>query len=1071
MKKIRSSILNMIQLDGISIKTMPVVAAISIALVTGYIKSVDTNLTQFYDRAIGAASINGVDAPVRISAFWTCVALFAGTLILGSCFIKKFQAFLSVRYPDRSFQAESQIFFEFGLLLLIHQLVFLTAFVKARATPMPALIWAVLAVVSGHLFLNLFAPQEKRIGYSAVYDAFIFIAPISLTYLIFLFISCVCHSSVIVVNSIEGFIVYFLLSLAVRFAPSAVVASNAAIYVLIPFSLIPSASITANEIQYTLTKHGLLLDPQTLALWISAVLLLLSGIIYQCKYRTDLQERKQAVGKLENIVIPILLATLSLFAWHTQTIAPSFDFLHTGNMIVPAQQLYQFGEIPLLDYWAPQHWPIGAWLYCVFNGYNFFEPLLWHQILDNIINVLIVYFALRQFTSAKWAALLICFTPILIYANTYYCAALLPLVYLNRMRKNRRIRDFAIMIGLALIAFVYMASIGKIAVLSSLIMIGLSCTSKKDAKNALLGVLGVLVPLGTLYFALALMRGESIVDRITLIAAMADCDIKIGSYTTFIGAGRTPFEIITYYGLFPLSSILSLFFAGRVKKKENMHYALIFLSTACLLSALRGFARHSLVEGLPIDFYLLQLVLLPFVFVGGKSKGKLISMLIMAIIICTPYTPAGYGTANSGIKNFEFQKFEIGSERCDTVNSPSYPTNLRKVLDSVLTDDQTFYEGVNSHLLYALMERESPFMLCAAQIIYAEPPQEVYIRLFEKAYESEEIPLVIYGGNQRGLGAIDGIPVELSLFKLDDFIYTHYEPWISVDGFHLWKAKNVDFAVPSDTVLQEIPAVPTDVRNDLFCRQDGNQLKLVCGETDPFVGIALPNPLRAASLNEKYIKLRCSSSVAGPVQLFFDFTGFNETDSAWAEVVPSLAYQDIWVPIPAQEDESVTLKNIRIDPPANSEFIVQSISVVSRDIVYTDKQYLQQDFDMIKLPYIWGNYDEKVQKNHPVELQKVSDTLALEADVPITLPLEPDVKKENGNYIAFRISAAEPGSLLLTYGNDIINSCRFDIVAGDWEYLVRISTQYNWVNEPQSEMTIQSSVPVIVEKTAILEGD
>ena len=48
---------------------------------------------------------------------------------------------------------------------------------------------------------------------------------------------------------------------------------------------------------------------------------------------------------------------------------------------------------------------------------------------------------------------------------------------------------------------------------------------------------------------------------------------------------------------------------------------------------------------------------------------------------------------------------------------------------------------------------------------------------------------------------IDTIPVELSLFKLHEFISTHYDPWLIADGFYLMKAKNSDISydIPKDS--------------------------------------------------------------------------------------------------------------------------------------------------------------------------------------------------------------------------------------------------------------------------------
>jgi hypothetical protein len=944
--KIKIAIMDIPLLKGVSLRTMPLLLAMSAGLVMVYIRTVDTRLTNFYERAIGHASINGVDAPIRVTAFWTCIAIFALSFLLGSYVISRIKGWLLAKFPETSFGFEYAFLFELGMLLFINELIFLDSNKQVRSEKTPVLILCfVFAALCLHWVLSLYKAyrnraRNKNFAETPLQTALAFILPIPLVYFTLLFTS---SGQTIAVISIKAAIIYFALYGITRFLAGWKINPNAAAYSLVPLSFLPAVYIIANEAQYTLTKHGIVLAPKAIALCIGVFLVAVAVIVYFLKLRAD--NDKLAMNKIENIVVPVLLVSLGLFASHVQTIEANFDFLHFGNQLVPAYQLYQFGKIPLLDYWAPQHWPLGALLYCIFNGYNLAEPVLWNGMFDNIVNILLCYFILRQFTSARWSALMLLFTPILFYANTYYLAALLPMLYIKTLREKRRVRDYAIVIVLAMVSFVFMSSCGRIAVLASLVIIALSVSSKKELINAVKGVAGVIVPLGVIYFILVAARGESISDRLTLISAMSDVDFKIGAYTQFIKSSNSKFEIILYYGLFPLSGILSLIFMLRVKEKTTRHYALIFLAIACLVSSLRGLARHSLVEGLQTDFYPLLLVLVPLVFITNKNICKAASSIVIAVLIVTPYVASSYGISVRGVKNFTFQEYATGDMRCDTKGNQAYPANLRKLLDTVLDDDQTFFDGINAHLLYALMERESPFLHHSVQIIFSEPAQIPYIHTLEKLYEKNKVPIIITGQSAWWGAAIDDIPSELSLFKLEEWIYAHYEPWIWVDGFHLWRARNS--------------------------------------------GIELPENFKTADVPFEYEK----------------------------------------------------------------------------------RDYIQQNFDMIKLPYVWGNYDKKVNRHFPQEQQRVADKLALEAETPVTLQLDPNIDKSGGNYIYFRINAAAPGNLTLEYGNGITNSCIFDIVAGEWKYLVRISSQYNWVNEPQSQMIIQSSVPVTVEQVSVLKGD
>jgi hypothetical protein len=937
MVRILKNVIKIVRLNGLSLETLPLIFAASIALVMTYIKTVNLYMTKFYERAIGHASINGIDAPMRVTAFWTCISIFVLSFILGSFFIDKTKNYLASRFPKHSFALEKTLFFEFGILLFINELIYLYGFVKNNGNRNPVLPLAfAFGVVCLHALISVFRTRKNIPIETHLQSALAFLIPIPLTYFILLVTSS--GTPTIPVVSIKSAVIYITFYFLLRFLLNRKIHPCAAAYALIPLSFLPLAYIIANEAQYTLTKYGMVISPKIIALGLCILLNGIALFVYLMNYKNSSEE--SALKKIESLVLPVLLMTVGIFATHYQVISPNFDLLHNGNKTLPAQQFLQFGNIPLLDVWSHQHFPILPFLYGILNGLNLLEQNIWLNMSHMIINILICYFVLRQFMSARWAALLVLFTPIIVYANEYYMAGLLPLVYLRRMRERHSAFDYGVFFALGLAAFVYQSSSGMIAVVAGLVIITMSCSSKKNIIDAIKGV-AIAASIPTVaYFALVLLRGENIPDRLALISALGRQDILICAYSYFIGENRTPFEILVYLGIFPLFGIISAFLALRAKDKTASNYGIVFIAAATIICSLRALARHSLAEGLPQDYYPLLFVLVPLVLINCKTKAKIMSSLVIAVLLITPYAATRYGIAANGVKNFTFQQFETGDERCDTFYNPAYPSNLRKIFNAVLTDDQTFFETVNGYLLYALMERECTFLPVSTLMIQYERPQIAYIHTLEKLYKQNKVPIIITGQSDWWGCAIDGIPSELSLFKLEEWIYSHYEPWIWVDGFHLWRAKNS--------------------------------------------GIELP-----------------------------------ETE----------------------------------------------------DRIYTAKNIIKQDFNMIMLPYVWGNYDKKINKHFPEEQQRITDNLPLESEKPVTLTLDPGIDKSEGNYIYFRISALKPGIMTLRYGNDIINSCNFNIVTGEYNYLVRISSQYNWVNAPQAWLQIVSTEPVTIERLSVLKGD
>lgn len=152
--KIQEKIGQVLQLQGISVKTVPFLLASCISLIALYIKSVDTNLTEFYNRAIGSASINGVDAPVRIHAFWVCVLIFVISFVAGNYIVNRIRTYILEKNQQQSLEFECTLFFEFSILLLIDRIIFLISFARDRTVQMPVMLPVIFAIVCLHLFIN-----------------------------------------------------------------------------------------------------------------------------------------------------------------------------------------------------------------------------------------------------------------------------------------------------------------------------------------------------------------------------------------------------------------------------------------------------------------------------------------------------------------------------------------------------------------------------------------------------------------------------------------------------------------------------------------------------------------------------------------------------------------------------------------------------------------------------------------------------------------------------------------------------------------------------------------------------
>jgi hypothetical protein len=346
-------------------------------------------------------------------------------------------------------------------------------------------------------------------------------------------------------------------------------------------------------------------------------------------------------------------------------------------------------------------------------------------------------------------------------------------------------------------------------------------------------------------------------------------------------------------------------------------------------------------------------------------------------------------------------------------------------------------------------------------------------RQLEKKLKRNLVPLVIFDNINYFGDAIDGIPTEFSLYKLTEFIYQNYEPWVRVDGYHIWKAKNSGIFLSN--FEKTINSVELDdkniayVTNDLEILQRNTILSMQCGATDPFISGFLRNQTTNRSqLKGCELKIVCRSSAAGYLQAFYFSDEYSEIDSAGINVIESDDYRTYYLPIP-ERDGKVPLTEFRIDPPNGSLFEIKNLSIVKREIEFNYESYIQQNWNLIKLPYIWANYDNKILKDFPKSISALARKITVEEE--IVLPVPRDFDKTDGNYLCFEINSATDGTLSVSYGKDVVNTFDFSVLNGNHKYLIRVSSQYDWISSRQTTIKIKVSAPMFLEQVSILRGD
>ena len=146
------------------------------------------------------------------------------------------------------------------------------------------------------------------------------------------------------------------------------------------------------------------------------------------------------------------------------------------------------------------------------------------------------------------------------------------------------------------------------------------------------------------------------------------------------------------------------------------------------------------------------------------------------------------------------------------------------------------------------------------------------------------------------------------------------------------------------------------------------------------------------------------------------------------------------------------------------------------NLVSTIDNNVVQTFELKKLPYIWANLDD-YDAIHNSELQNllIKSPIKLNQNISKVIEIDKEIDKSTGNYIYLNIDSTSSGTLQIAYGNieTTESTIRLDIITSTTpiNYLVRISSQYNWINNKVNRIILTSDIDMNINKLEIRKGD
>jgi hypothetical protein len=886
----------------------------------------------------------------------------------------------------------------------------------------------------------------------------------------------------------------------------------------IPLLLVPCSIPFSNELQYTLSN--IIFSGRTVAGGVFTVLLLGSAALFFLTYRKGNGDR-HITAILNNIVLPILVGTVTLYVYYTPQINQrGFDVFHDGENLITVQQMFQFGAIPFVDIF-PTHGFSAAYsqvLYSLFNGYSFVEPWLWNW-MNGLVSLLLFFFLFKTLLGPLKAFLVTMFLPVDIIFPDYYITAVLPLLVCAWTFSSNNTRTgwkkYLALWVVSTLMFLWRIDFGlacMVAVIAIYVLLQAHKLFNRQLETSDIVsfvMTGGLVLLSAFLLLAGLCRyhaqpvGEVLAQVLRFLTYQGPVQAFQVLYNQF------SVLVLIQYVLIPCTSLgCVIIFCQLMARKDKIHseqIILIFTAIFFLIMSVRSTQRHSLIEGFnPFGFvFLISLLFLMF---RPNAKQAAFGIFLFVLGVITPLPPkqavlvdrlkilvADGSKLKQGLLSKEFFSFQNwkNKKRRAIIGDAQYK-DIVLFLNQNLLPGQTFYEFVNHPLLYVAANKEMPAYFIPILYNASDLIQNVQVKRLQKFWEGDRLPFVVFKSNTHW-DAKDDVPNEVRCYRIVEFIYDHYRPLGKVGRYQVWvdkrKPLSYDAAMVQGASLASLAPLMkfrTDMlksNNLKVLSANENTISIQAGADDPYFFQFIDSPPGGFPIDSSkqgwFLSLRYSSSVPGDLQVFTlagDMLQYTEEFSTHADI--KATSQSVYVIIPIKIPEGARrIMDVRLDPPNNAAFTLEEVRLFRSSSLLPEAK-ISQSFDLKKLPYIWGQYDEKHAAHATRELQQLmtKKELNVQPKQRVVLPLQSDYDKSTGSYLHFRISASEEAQVTVTYndiGDDFNSSITFDVVRS-WlalDYLVRMSTQWVWVAKPINKVVITTTAPITIEQVCLRKGD
>lgn len=999
----------------------------AIWVVISYLSSLDFTLHSFPGRMIGIATIEAFDVGARVSSFYKTVGFFFGSYLvlnLVGYFIHSKQKTLLDCLETKIVNYSSLV----GIFLFLFQ-----AF-DFKVNEGLEMVYFVQKFMLAAILLKLLF---KKANPSVYHYAFILCIAVSLYFLLAdcivlsggtknldFYIPTFLFGSLILIP-----VLYYLNRLERRYNYKNL---RRLTYVLFPLVFLPLISVLKDEVVLILKTNKIQVESRWPVFTTLLILLLLVVFLRFLRSRRIKPDTEQK--QISRSYFPWLIFSLISYIYYSLQTDYSEELFEMGNVYLPIMEFMKYGVMaPLekLNAHLLSDYFFGA-IYTLFSGLRSGEVTLYDFMLLPLSYLLYYYlilFLTRNPFISLFSVLLFPFASAIMLDG--FCLSVLGIVALEKVFiRKQTFKGYLSFFSISIFLLAWrfdMASTFIVLIPLLFLYYALVDPRYKINYGSLLKALAWISLSGVLIIAvISIYRGFNPIEKLINMYNYCMSTQSYG-YPEIGSMNSDTFKM--HYFVFPITvCILVIVLALRFKslntsKSQRLAYlSLFFLCIFYFINFNRGLVRHGLIEGTDAftsSFIYIIIACAPFVLL--KKQNQVVKFCAFCLISFFAIVSFKIPDQTDSKSLFELLQIKLKNQKHEN------PLKLNGRLKNIPADSGEVYRPIVSFIKKHTSEKETFIDFACKPVLYyyagKETPSWVYQNAlclhndflqnnFIEELADYQTPYLLYSYNPETFDQVDQVPDFLRHYKLAEYFYTHYSPYVILGKFCLWKSNSVRDVNQKDTLFRfektEIAA-------------DSNQIISSLIKTTP---------------GKKYlVKIVTMSKTNDQCNILQGRDTIAQTPT---RITDTIAY----VPLES------SLKEFRL-LLKNTKGSVSHVYLVQYDYMpdFYSEQFLSCDFR--KLPFVWGQYDKKLPAE-PILFDKTIHE-KIEQGVVQSFSIPEELDKTSGNTVVLSLNntSKKTQQLYLTFGNSGEkgrSKIYFNVLPSKkpQQYAIRVSCLYKW---------------------------